>query len=115
MPAKVQAKKEQGKRDKYRQISHSQRIMVIYLRIVHNLSLDIIKARSGVKYNTIRNILQAYRKYGLTNTTADDQVKVIKDKKGGLGDHLGSPLNSQSPQQAVSSLNSTWLTPVVHE
>jgi len=65
-------RRQQGKRDKYRKLSHAQRIMIIYLRIIHHMPLDFIQERSNVKYNTIRNILRAYRKYGRTNKEGID-------------------------------------------
>ena len=48
-------------------MSHAQRILVIYLRIIHDVPLEEIEKLSNVKYNTIRNILQGYRHYGRTN------------------------------------------------
>ena len=44
----------------YDKISHAQRIKVIYLKQIHNLSLGDIEAATEVKYNTIRNILRTF-------------------------------------------------------
>ena len=48
-------------------ITHSQRINVIYMKTVQNLSIVDIEKKTGLKYNSIRNIINAYKKDGRTN------------------------------------------------
>jgi len=54
----------------YAKITHSQRILVVYLKVIHELPLEKIAELSGVKYNTIRNILKTYKRHGRTNKKA---------------------------------------------
>ena len=53
--------------DVYMKISHSQRINVVYMKTVHNLSIVDIEKITGLKYNSIRNIINTYKKDGRTN------------------------------------------------
>ena len=55
---------------KYGKITHRQRISVVYSKVVHSMPLKQIEATTGVKYNTIRNLLRTYRLYGRTNKKA---------------------------------------------
>ena len=47
--------------DIYMKISHSQRLNIIYMREIHNEQLKDIEDKTGVNYNTVRNIINAYK------------------------------------------------------
>ena len=51
----------------YKRISHSERIDLIYERIVHRASVRRMSKERGLAENTIRNILKAFSDSGRTN------------------------------------------------
>lgn len=51
----------------YQKITHIERLNVIYSRVIHQLSLNEISNEQNLKYNTVRNILNAYKNSGRTN------------------------------------------------
>ena len=53
--------------DIYRKITPVDRLNVIYSRQVHNMSLYDITHQFGIKYNTVRNIINTYVNTGRTN------------------------------------------------
>jgi len=65
----------------YDRITHAQRIQVLYLKTVHDLPLREVEKLSGVKYNTIRNLLFNFRKNGLTNKRRDCNYWTAKISK----------------------------------
>ena len=55
------------KHDIYKKISHAERINILYLLHVHHLNMKKISDQIDVNYNSIRNIVETYRKTGRTN------------------------------------------------
>ena len=53
--------------DIYKKITPLDRLNVIYNRQVHNMSLYDITSNYGIKYNTVRNIINTYINTGRTN------------------------------------------------
>jgi hypothetical protein len=51
----------------YKKITHIERLNVIYGRVIHKLSLNQLSLEQNIKYNTVRNILNAYNNSGRTN------------------------------------------------
>jgi len=51
----------------YRKITHAERVAIIYKHMVHRIPMRKIARRSGVSYNSIRNIMDTYRNTGRTN------------------------------------------------
>ena len=58
---------KRSKRYNYQRIPHSLRLSIIYEHVIHRVPAKAISARTGLKYNTICNILTAYENYGRTN------------------------------------------------
>lgn len=51
----------------YKRITHDQRLNVIYGKYVHGASLKELASENHLNYNSVRNILNQYRKTGRTN------------------------------------------------
>ena len=78
----------------YQKITHIERLNVIYSRVIHQLSLNEISAELNLKYNTVRNILNAYKNSGRTN-----KKKYIRKTP------MGEP---DPPKKKLQSINSAF-------
>jgi hypothetical protein len=66
MPAKI-LKRKKYNHDIYQKISHAERVKMIYDNKVHDKSIKQLVSETGIKYNTIRNIVICYEQTGRTN------------------------------------------------
>ena len=90
---------------KYKKISHADRIKIIYMRMVHNISVMQIEAELGIKYNSIRNILIAYERNGRTNKKK--YTKVVDAPAIKAPEDSASPLKRPTDQDIDSSKTSS--------
>jgi len=63
----VNTKRKAYYHDIYKKMSHADRIHVIYSKLVHNLPIRQLVQDTGLCYNSIRNIIKAYKSSGRTN------------------------------------------------
>jgi len=56
-----------GSEPAYKKISHAERLKIIYLHVIHAVTVNEISAEMDLKSNSIRNILKAYELCGRTN------------------------------------------------
>jgi len=60
--------------DIYKKISHAQRIGVIYAHFIHLEPMRKMSREVGISYNSIRNIVNAYKNYGRTNKKSTKSI-----------------------------------------
>ena len=62
--------------ENYQKISHAERINLIYENSIHRIPMRQLASRTGVNYNSIRNIVVAYKSSGRTNKKNSKTIKL---------------------------------------
>ena len=51
----------------YKKISHAERIDIIYKHSMHRMSMKKLSVSKGIGFNSVRNVIDAYKETGRTN------------------------------------------------
>jgi len=88
--------------DIYKKISHAQRVQMIYDYKLHGKSIKQLVTETGIKYNTIRNIVLCYEETGRTN-----KKSFILSSKNKLNQKPAAKKQAQNDSSQLASISTT--------